>query len=99
MNIQSLMKQAQAMQKNLLESKKEIENKVYEGESELVKAIVNGKKQVVSIKFKNVASFDLDDLEILEDMVMIAVNNAIDKVEKEIKNKMGNQMGPLGDLF
>ena len=52
MNIQALMKQAQAMQKNLLDSKKEIQNKKYEGESELVKAVVNGKKQLVSIKFK-----------------------------------------------
>lgn len=99
MNIQALMKQAQAMQKNMMDSKKEIEEKDFEGNSELVSVVVNGKREVVSIKIKNNASLEKDDLEILEDMIIIAVNDALRKIDKEIKDKLGSQAGALGSFL
>ena len=99
MNIQALMKQAQAMQKNMLEQKKEIESKKYEGESELVKIVMNGKREVISVKIKNIDVIEADDIEALEDMIMIATNNAIAKINEEINKKMGNQVGAFGDLL
>ena len=90
MNLQSLMKQAQSMQKNLLESKEKIEKMTFEGTSELVDVKMSGIKQT---------ELEKDDIEILEDMIVIAVNDAISKINKEIESKMGNQAGGLGSLF
>jgi DNA-binding YbaB/EbfC family protein len=99
MNIQALMKQAQAMQKNIMESKKKIEEMAFEGNSELVIVKMNGKREVISVKIKNDASLEKDDLEILEDMIAIATNDALSKIEKEINDKLGSQAGPLGNLL
>lgn len=99
MNLQNLMKQAQAMQKNLMASKKDIEEMIFEGNSELVNVKINGKRQVLSVKIKEDTSFEKDDVEILEDMITIAVNDALKKVDDEIKNKLGNQTGGLSDFL
>lgn len=99
MNIQALMKQAQAMQKNLMDSKKKIEEMTFEGTSELVKVKMNGKREILSVKIKEDTHLEQDDFEILEDMVMIAVNDALKKVEQEINSKLGSQAGALGGLL
>lgn len=99
MNIQALMKQAQAMQKNLMDSKKKIEEMIFEGTSELVTVKMNGKREILSVKIKEDTHLEQDDIEILEDMVMIAVNDALKKVEQEINSKLGSQAGALGGLL
>lgn len=99
MNIQALMKQAQAMQKNLMDSKKKIEEMIFEGTSELVTVKMNGKREILSVKIKEDTHLEQDDIEILEDMVMIAVNDALKKVEQEINSKLGSQAGTLGGLL
>ena len=98
MNLQSLMKQAQSMQKNMMDSKAKIEAKEFVGESELVTVIMSGKKEVKSVKIKS-DNLEKDDIEILEDMITLAVNDAISKINKEINDKMGSQAGAFGDLF
>ncbi len=98
MNLQSLMKQAQSMQKNIMNSKKEIESMTFIGKSELVEITMNGKKQVLSVKIKQ-TDLDSEDIEILEDMIMIATNDAIKKVNEETEKKLGAQAGEFGDLF
>ena len=98
MNLQALMKQAQNMQKKVMESKNEIEKKEYKGESELVEIIMNGNREVLSAKIK-IDSLDKDDIEILQDMIVIAVNDANKKIKKDIEEKMGSQMGNFGSLF
>ena len=98
MNLQALMKQAQSMQKNILESKNKIEAMDFVGESEMVKVIMTGKKEIKSVKIK-VEEIEKDDIEMLEDMIMLAVNDAIKKINKEINDKLGSQAGPLGNFF
>ena len=99
MNIQSLMKQAQSMQKNIMNAKNEIESTIFEGKSELVDIKMNGKKKIVDVKINAKESLDGEDIEILQDMIMIAVNDAVDKIEKETEKKLGSQAGMLGNLF
>jgi DNA-binding YbaB/EbfC family protein len=99
MNLQALMKQAQSMQKNMLDAKKKIDETEFEGNSELVNIKMNGKREVLSVKIKNETSLDSDDLEILEDMIAIATNDALRKIDKEINAKMGSQTGGLGGLL
>ncbi len=98
MNLQALMKQAQSMQKNIMDSKSKIEAMTFVGESELVEVTMSGKKEVISVKIKS-TDLDKDDIEILEDMIVIATNDAIRKINKEIEDKMGSQAGALGSFL
>lgn len=98
MNLQALMKQAQSMQKNIMASKKKIDEMTFTGKSELVEVKMNGKREVLSVKIKS-DELEKDDLEILEDMIKIATNDALKQIEKEVNNKLGSQAGALGGLL
>ncbi len=99
MNIQALMKQAQTMQKDMQKVEEEIENTEFEGESSLVKVKVNGKKEVLSITIENKENLEKDDLEILEDMIMVALNNAFKKVDDLREKKMSKYTNMMPGLF
>ena len=99
MNIQAMMKQAQALQKDMLKAKNEIDNTEYTGESSLVKVTVKGTKEVVNVKINLEESIDKDDIEMLEDMIMIAINDANKKVDKDTESKMGKFGNSLHGLF
>lgn len=98
MNLQALMKQAQSMQKNIMDSKKKIDEMTFIGKSELVEVKMNGKREVLSVEIKS-DELEKDDLEILEDMIKIATNDALKQIEKEVNNKLGSQAGALGGLL
>lgn len=99
MNIQALMKQAQSMQKNIMDAKAKIESTIFVGEAELVCVKMSGDKKIKEVKIKAEDNLDKEDIEILQDMIMIAVNDAISKIEKETKQKLGNQASMFGDLL
>ena len=99
MNIQALMKQAQTLQKDMQKQEEEIENTTFEGESSLVKVKVNGKKEVLSITIENKDNLEKDDLEILEDMIMVALNNAFKKVDELREQKMSKYSNMMPGLF
>ena len=101
MNLQALMKQAQSMQKNIMDPefrKKKIDEMIFTGKSELVEVKMNGKREVLSVEIKS-DELEKDDLEILEDMIKIATNDALKQIEKEVNNKLGSQAGALGGLL
>lgn len=89
MNIQAMMKQAQALQKDMLKAKKEIDEKEFVGESSLVKITLLGTKEVKSVKIDSSSELDKEDIEMLEDMIMVAFNDAIKKIDAETEKKMG----------
>jgi len=93
MNMQSLMAQAQKMQRDIMNKKAEVDSKTFVGNSELVDVEVNGKKEVKSVNIKNKDSISVEDLEILEDMILIAVNDA----NKKVDNELDKVMGPYGN--
>ena len=96
MNMQNLIAQAQKMQRDMQKKKEEIDNTLFTGNSEMVEVVFNGKKEMVSIKIKGeIAS---EDMEILEDMIVLASKEATTKIDKEIEEKMGS-LGGLGGLF
>jgi len=99
MNLQDLMRQAQSMQKKMLDSKSKIDSMVFEGKSELVTVKMTGKRKLTEVKIKEDIELDKDDLEILEDMIAIAVNDALGKIEKEINSKLGSQASGLEGLL
>lgn len=99
MNIQAIMKQAQSMQKEITKIKEEIDNTVFEGKSSLVTVTVNGKKEVLSIKFSDDVKDLSDDLSMLEDMILLALNDAFSKVDKCTNEKMGKYTNMMPGLF
>jgi DNA-binding YbaB/EbfC family protein len=90
------MKQAKVMQKQLETMQEELKNMVFESSSGggAVKVKVNGDQQLLEVKI-NKEIVDPDDIEMLEDMVMVAVNDALMKSKNEYKNKMGSMTGGM----
>ena len=91
--MQSLMMQAKKMQKDMEKAQSELESKEYVGKSQLVTAVMSGKNKLISVKFEN--DIDFDDKEMLEDMVLLAINDAISKMEKDKEEKFGK----YGQMF
>lgn len=99
MNIQALMKQAQSLQKDMMKVKEEIDKKEFTGESALVKVIATGNKKIVKIEISNKGELSSDDLEILEDMTVVAINDAFTKIDKELESKMGRFGNAIPSFF
>ena len=98
MNLQALMMQAKKMQKDIEKTQSELESKRYEGKSQFVNVVIGGNGKLISVEFNGDIS-DLDDKEILEDMVLIAVNNAIDNMEKDKHEKLGKYSNMFNGLI
>ena len=96
MNMQALMKEAHRMQKELTKTQEELAKKTYEGSSSLVNVVVNGKKELVSIKINADNDIEKDEIELLEDMVMVAVNDALNKAEIDKNQKLSKYGGGQG---
>ena len=102
MNQAAMMKQAQKMQQELLRMQEEQENKVYTAKAGggMVCASVNGKHEVVELEI-NPEAVDPDDVEMLQDMVIAAVNEAMRTADADAANNMSRLTGglSLGGLF
>ena len=102
MNQMAMMKQAQKMQQELLRMQDEQENKTYSATAGggMVTAAVNGKHEVVDLKI-NPEAVDPDDVEMLQDMVIAAVNEAMRAADADAANNMSRLTGGLnlGGLF
>jgi len=99
MNMQALMREAQKAQAQLAKAQEELENAEVEGIScgNLVAIKLNGKKKMLSVSLKPQA-VDPDDIEMLEDLILAAYNDALEKVE-ELEAKHMPNMGGLGGMF
>ena len=90
-----LYKQAQQMKKKMAQVQSEIDALEIEGESGggMVKVIVNGKKTLISVDVN--PEIMKEDKEMLEDLILIATNNAIQKVDDISKEKMSSVTGGM----
>jgi len=98
MNMNNIMAQAQKMQKDIQKKQEEIQKMSFVGESEWVEITLKGDKTIEKVKIKNKTTMDEEDLECLEDMIKIATNDALSKIDSEIEKKMG-MYSKLGGLF
>lgn len=89
MNIQAMMKQAQKLQNDMMKAKEEIDKMEFSSTNGLVTVKINGKKEVIDVVIEKDADFSLDDLEMLQDMIIIATNEAMEQVDKVTEDKMG----------
>ncbi|MEG0978191.1 MAG: YbaB/EbfC family nucleoid-associated protein [Bacilli bacterium] len=99
MNMQALMRQAQTMQKDMLKAKDEIDKMIFNGHSSLVTVTLNGKKDVQKVEITNKDEIEKEDLEVLEDMIVVAMNDALQQVDKETEQKMGKYANAMPGLF
>ena len=99
MNMQAIMKQAQAMQRDMLKAKEEIDAMEFTGESSLVKVTVKGTKEVVKVEINKDSDLTTDELEILEDMILVATNQALKQVDEITDKKLGKYTNSLPGLF
>lgn len=101
-NMQQLMKQAQKMQKQMEEAQAALEQKELTATAGggMVEVVITGKKEVKSITIKPEA-VDPDDVETLEDLVLVAVNEALRQADELSQKEMGRLTGglPTGGLF
>ena len=99
MNMQAMLKQAQALQKKMISEQETINNTTFYGETELVKVTMKGNKRIESVEIKNKSDFSKDDLDILEDMLLIAVNDALSQIDKITEEKLGKYTNGMPGLF
>ena len=102
-NMNNLMKQAQKMQRQMEEMQKELETTTVEATAggEAVKVVVNGRKEVVEIELKPEV-VDPEDIEMLQDLVMAAINEGLRKADEMVNSQMSTITGGLnlpGGLF
>lgn len=92
-----LLQQARKMKDQMAKTQEALKARVVEAESGggLVKVFVNGSSEVVGVKIKKDA-VDPSDVSMLEDLVMVACNNALEKAKKMADDEMGKITGGLG---
>lgn len=98
-NINNLMKQAQKMQKDMEKAQQELENKTVEVSvgGGAVNIIATGKKEIKEITIKPEV-VDPDDVEMLQDLILSAVNEALRKADELATSEMGKITGGLGGI-
>ena len=95
-NMQALMRQAQKMQEEALKAQQEVDEAEVEGSASggLVKVVMHGNKEVVSLSI-DPSVVDPEDVEMLEDLIVAALNDASNKADELKKSKMGGFGGLL----
>ena len=99
-NMQQMLKQAQKMQENLAKVQEELEAREYEASAGggMVTVKANGKKEILALTIQPEA-VDPEDVEMLQDMVMAAVNEVLRQVEETSSQEMGKLTGGLNLPF
>ena len=98
MNMQAMLKQAQKLQKEMLSTQEEINKKEFIGKSSIVTVKMNGKKELIDVKI-DVEEIETDDVELLQDMITVAFNDAMKQIDKETESKMGKYTQGMPGLF
>ncbi len=99
MNIQKLMKEAQKAQRKVQEAQEKLANVSVEGSSGggMVTVTASGDGSITKVKIEQ-SAVDPDDIELLEDLITAAVNEAQRKAKELQENEMGAAMGGMGGL-
>ena len=99
-NMQHLMRQAQKMQQMMVQKQEELDAREYEGTAGggAVACKISGKRQLISLTIQPDA-VDPDDVEMLQDMIVAAVNDALKKGEETREAEMNKIGGGMGGMF
>ena len=92
----NMMKQAQKLQSKMLKMQEELAGKTVEASSGggMVNVVANGRQQLVDIRIEKEV-VDPDDVEMLQDLVLAAANDALDKAQEMVSSEMGKLTGGM----
>ena len=96
MNMQAMLRQAQKLQSEMMKEKKAIDETLSEGVSALVTVKAYGNRKIESVEIKDEA---MEDKEMLQDMLLIAFNDLIEKIDKKTEEKMGKYTNGKSGVF
>ena len=96
MNMQAMLRQEQKLQSEMMKEKKAIDETLFEGVSALVTVKAYGNRKIESVEIKDEA---MEDKEMLQDMLLIAFNDLIEKIDKKTEEKMGKYTNGMSGLF
>ena len=99
MNMQSMLKQAQKIQNDMMKAQEEINNSTFYGENGLVKVTMKGNRKLEKVEIQKENEFSTEDIEMLEDMILVAVNDALKQIDNTTEEKMGKYTKGLPGLF
>lgn len=98
MNMQAMVKQAKKMQDDMMKAKKKIDETEFESVRSFVTVTAMGNKEIKNINI-DLEEVSKDDIEIIEDLVLVAVNDVISKIDNETESKMGQFTKGMPGLF
>ena len=98
MNMQAMLKQAQKLQKDMMKAQEEIYEMIFEGKSSFVTVKVNGKKELLEVNIDS-EGLDKDEIEMLQDMIVVAINDAFKQIDKVTEEKMGPYTKGMPGIF
>lgn len=98
-NMNNMIRQAQKMQQDMMKAQEELESKTYEAAAGggVVNAVVSGKKELVSVTIDPEA-VDPEDVEMLQDLIVAAVNEALRKAGEDAASQMSKLTGGIGGM-
>ncbi len=99
MNLQAIMKQAQAMQKDITKAKKEIDEMKFTVTQSFVTVTLRGDRTVEKVEIDSDAELGKDDIEMLQDMIVVAVNQAMKEIDKVTEQKLGKYSNAMQGLL
>ena len=82
MNMQQMMQQAQRLQREIMQKKEEVERELFPGKYEWVEVVFNGKKEIQSVKINHDGDLSQEDREMLEDMILLAIKDSMQKIDE-----------------
>lgn len=98
MNLQAMMKQAQKLQKDMMDEKKKIDEMIFTSKSSFVSIEMKGTKEVIKVNIDN-DYLEKDDIEMLQDMLMVCVNDCIHQIDAETDKRLGKYTQGMPGLF
>ncbi len=99
MNMQKLMQEANKIKRDVEKKQSEIDETVFNASSGLVKIEMNGKREVLKLEIDKSTLKEEADLEMLEDMILIAFNDVLSQIDKKTEEELGMYSSGLGGLF
>ena len=98
MNIQKMMKEAQKIQKDMMLEQTKIEETIFTSKSSIVNIEMKGNKELISVKILS-DEIQKDEIEMLEDMILVAINDVIGQINKETETRLGKYTQGMPGLF
>ena len=99
MNLQAIMKQAQAMQKDITKAKKEIDEMKFTVTQSFVTVTLRGDRTEEKVEIDSDAELGKDDIEMLQDMIVVAINQAMKEIDKVTEQKLGKYSNAMQGLL